>query len=110
TIGNDRVFAPEQPIAAGTQVVLEYTSQCGAESQPVSYEFTADLPGSIELGPAQLQILEQGTAYPGQQGEASFVRLVHVSGDLNGVASALMTHTFTVDGLPARRVVLNGTE
>jgi hypothetical protein len=111
SIGNDRVFAPEQPIAAGTSVVIEYQTECALEGVPQSYEVLVDPPGSIELGPAELQLLEQGTAYPGvPSDEASFVRVRHLSGDINGVATPLMTHTFLVDGLPARLGEINGQQ
>jgi len=111
TIGNDRVFAPEQPIAAGTSVVLEMTTPCSLEGVPGSYEILAEPHGPIELDPAQLQLLEQGTAYSGVPGdESSFVRVRHLPGDLNGVATPLMTHTFTVDGLPARLGEVNGQQ
>ena len=111
TIGNDRVFAPEEPIPAGTQAVLDYSFPCGAEARQHSFEFLADLHASIELQPAELQIVEQGIAYPGvPNDEASFVRLRHLSGDLNGAASALMTHTFTVDGMPARLGEVNSQQ
>lgn len=111
SIGNDRVFAPEQPIAAGTSVVLELANECSLEGVPQSYEILAEPHGSIELDPAQLQVLEQGTAYSGVPGdEASFVRVRHSSGDLNGVATPLMTHTFTVDGVPAQLGEVNGQQ
>jgi hypothetical protein len=101
TIGSDRVFAPEQPLAAGTSVVIEYENECALEV-PQSYEVLVDPPGSIELSPAELVLLEQGTSYPGVPSyEASFVRIRHVSGDTNGVATPLMTHTFSVDGQTA---------
>jgi hypothetical protein len=101
TIGNDRVFAPEQPLAAGTSVVIEYANECALDV-PQSYEVLVDPHGPIELAPAQLELLETGTSYPGvPSNEASFVRVRHLPGDLNGVATPLMTHTFLVDGLPA---------
>jgi hypothetical protein len=108
TIGNDRVFAPDQPIAATTELVLEYSSACGLERQAQTFEFMADQPEEIDLAPAQLEVVEQGLAYPGVAGsEASFVRIRHHTGDQNGAASALMTHTFRVDGLPARMIEIN---
>src|SRR5688572_14606694 len=108
TIGNDRVFAPEQPITAATELVLEYALSCGLEQQAQAFEFTADQPQEINLVPAQLVVVEQGIANPGMaNNEAGFVRLRHYTGDQNGAARALMTQTFTVDGLPARMVELN---
>ncbi len=110
TIGNDRVFAPEQPIAAGTSVVLEYATECALEGVPQSAELLADPPSSIELGPAELAVLERGTASPGLADEASFVRVRHFSGDANGTATPLMDHTYTVDGLPASLGEVNGQQ
>ena len=102
TIGNHRVFAPDAPIPQGAELVLEYSVDlaCAGASPPQQFEFTADVHGAIELRPAELEIVEEGTANPGQQDESSFVRLRYYSPDSNGAATHLMTSAFTVDGLP----------
>lgn len=107
TIGNDRVFAPDEAIAGNTDLVLEYTSDCGV---PSSFEFVATAPGSIELRPAELVIQEQGLSEPGLPGELSFVRLRYYSPDANGQAYSLMSDRFTVDGKPPVTVLVNGAE
>jgi hypothetical protein len=104
TIGADRVFAPEQPIAEGTQLVLEYSLECLSGPSPgtlqQTFEFMATAPGEIELNPAQLVIEEIGVRYPDTDNEAGFVRVRHAPGDANGNASSLMIHTYTIDGIP----------
>ena len=72
TIGKDQVFAPDAPIPENTEVVLEYSSDCGV---PSSYEFVAAAPGSIALRPAGHVIQEQDLSDPGQPGALSFIRL-----------------------------------
>lgn len=107
TIANDRVFAPEAPVPAGTELVLEYTSDCGVASE---FELIAAPHGELELRPAALVIDEQGLQNPGQLGEISFLRLRYYSPDVNGLAASLMSHRFTLDGHPVDTVTIDGTE
>ncbi|HTV25712.1 MAG TPA: hypothetical protein VMG12_43750 [Polyangiaceae bacterium] len=100
TIGSDRVFAPEQPIAEGTSVVLEYSTVCFGEPAQRTYEFTTTAAATIELVPAQLDVEESGVKGPGRNDEAAFVRVRHLSGDATGDASALMVHSYSIDGVP----------
>jgi hypothetical protein len=110
TIGNDRVFAPEQPIAEGTQLVLEYSIECIGEAPPQAYEFMTTAPAEIELMPARLEVEEKGVKQPGRDGETSFVRVRHWPGDANGAASSLMNHAYTVDGVPVWHRQLDGVD
>jgi hypothetical protein len=114
TIGNDRVFAPEEPIAESTQLVLEYSIPCiGLEPSntlPQTFEFMTTAPGEIELIPARLEIEETGVRHPGRDSETSFVRVRHWPGDGNGNASSLMKHTYTVDGLPVWSRQIDGVD
>lgn len=98
SVASDRVFVPDAAVVAGTELVLEYTSDCGVRS---SYAFLAAPHGALELRPAALVIDEQGVMSPGQPGELSFVRLQYYSPDANGVGYALMSQRFTLDGDPA---------
>jgi hypothetical protein len=112
TIANDRVFAPEQPIAEGTQLVLEYSIECigGLPRTQQTFEFVTTAPAEIELIPARLEIEETGVRAPGRDGETSFVRVRHWPGDANGSASPLMNHTYTVDGWPVWPRQLDGVD
>src|SRR5688572_15506772 len=101
TIGNDRVFAPDAPIAPETNLVLEYEESCydGSEA-PVLGEFAfrtfEHLP--ITLQPGELFVAEYGVAYPGQgNNEFGFVR-VQVRPSADYAAEHLMTHTLSIDG------------
>ena len=107
TIERDRVFVPDAPIPAGTELVLEYTSSCGA---PSSFEFVAAPHGALELRPGALLIEEEGAAHPGQIGEQSYVRVRYYSPDTNGLGEALMSHRFTVDGEPALLTRVGGVD
>lgn len=112
TIGGDRVFAAEQPIAEGTQLVLEYSLQCYGEpppeTLPQTFEFMTSVHSELEFNPGRLEIEETGVKYPGHDGETSFVRVRHWPGESNGDTSLLMDHTFTVDGQPTWLLQLNG--
>jgi hypothetical protein len=107
-VEGDRVFAPEQPIAEGTAVVLEYSTLCFGEPARQTFELTTTAPGAIELEPARLTVQERGVAGPGRFDEASFVRVRHWPGDTNGVASPLMIHSASVDGVPVGTVDVAG--
>jgi MYXO-CTERM domain-containing protein len=105
TIGNDRVFAPDAPIAPETYVILEYDYACHAGNQAPpergTFEFWTVEFNSIALQPARLFVREYGVADPGvDNNEAGFVRLGMDSPDANYSATHLMTHTATIDGLP----------
>lgn len=101
TVGSDRVFAPDQPIAAGTHVVLKYRPSClSADDGPaeIEYAFTTGAAFTAVL-PAEpsLEITEQG-----QGGERSraLVKL-HYAQDASGGAEALahlIALTVAVDG------------
>jgi hypothetical protein len=114
TIGTDRVFAPEQPIADGTQLVLEYSLQCYGDPPPQTllqtFEFMTSAPVELAFNPGRLEIEEVGVRQPGRDGETSFVRVRHWPGESNGDTSLLMTHTSKVDGVPASPLQLNGLE
>jgi hypothetical protein len=108
TIGTDRVFAPEQPIAEGTQLVLEYSAQCSPEPLEYEFEFMASAPVAMEFNPGRLEIAEVGVRQPGRDGETSFVRVRHWPGASNGDTSFLMGHSSRVDGVPVWPLELNG--
>lgn len=108
TIGTDRVFAPEQPIAPNTSVVLEYATRCGTELQPGSFEFLATEHGTLELQPAVLQVVERGNTYSSSERETSFARVRYQAPDANGYAATLMRHTFTVGGAEVGLSEVNG--
>jgi hypothetical protein len=108
TIGTDRVFAPEQPIAEGTQLVLEYTVPCLPEPLQQQFEFMASAPVAMEFNPGRLEIEEVGVRHPGRDGETSFVRVRHWPGASNGDTSFLMGHASRVDGVPVWPLQLNG--
>lgn len=114
TIGTDRVFAPEQPIAEGTQLVLEYSLQCYGDPQPQTlpqtFEFMASAAVELAFNPGRLEVEEVGVRQPGRDGETSFVRVRHWPGESNGDTSLLMTHTAEVDGVPASPLQLNGLD
>jgi hypothetical protein len=110
TIGTDRVFAPEQPIAEGTQVVLEYSLQCYGDPPPQTFEFMTSAHVELAFNPGRLEIEEIGVRQPGHDAETSFVRVRHWPGESNGDTSLLMTHTSKVDGVPAPPLQLNGLE
>src|SRR5690606_15209219 len=111
TVGGDRVFAPDEAVEPGTELVLEYEASCVGEtpSMPLTYAFMVDEPADVELRPAELQIAEQGVAYPGlTNNEAAFFRLRYYPPDANGAALHLMDHTATVDGKPFRVSIRGG--
>jgi hypothetical protein len=111
TIGGDRVFAPEQPIAEGTQLVLDYSIQCvGGPPQTLAqtFEFMTSIHSEMAFNPGRLEVEEIGIRYPGRDNETSFVRVRYWPGESNGDTSALMSHSYTVDGLPVWLQLLNG--
>jgi hypothetical protein len=111
TIGNDRIFAPEAPVAEGTELVLEYESQCPLPpASPSSFSFLVSAPGAPELRPAALEIAERGTSHPIGEGETSFVRLAYYGPDVSGISYPIITDRFTVDGLPARLRLVDSQE
>jgi hypothetical protein len=113
TIGNDRVFASDAPIAPETYVILEYDFSCyGGNEAPLergTFEFWTVEPNSIVLRPARLYVREYGVAYPGvENSETGFVRVGMDSPDVNYSAKHLMTHTATIDGLPVSNWPITG--
>lgn len=101
TIGGDRVFAPDAPIAPETNVVLEYEEACyGDVVSPAVKQFAfrtmEHLP--ITLQPARLFVAEYGVASPGvEDSERAFVR-VELEPSAGHAAEHLLRHTLTIDG------------
>jgi hypothetical protein len=104
TIGNDRVFAPDAPIAPETNVVLEYELSCYDGTEPpergeFAFRTFEHLP--VTLQPGRLFVEEYGVASPGQENsEHGFVR-VKLQPSVNYAAEHLMTHTLSIDGEPS---------
>ena len=104
TIGSDRVFTPDAPIAEATDVVLEFELACSGDAVasgrgPGTFEFRTYNFRSVVLAPARLFVREYGVSDPGIESyETAFVRLGMDSPDVNHTATHLMTHTATVDG------------
>jgi hypothetical protein len=112
-LGDDRVFAPDEPLAEGTDAELVYTPRCKPigqepqEPQPVVYAFHAGIAGEYEPRPGELELTEQGLRYPRQANEASFVEVRYYTPEVTGGAFHLMEHFATIDGLP---IALGGIE
>lgn len=104
-LGDDRVFAPDEPLAEGTDAELVYTPRCRsvgpepAQPQPVVYAFHAGIAGQYEPRPGSLELTAQGLRYPRQASEASFVEARYYTPEVTGGAFHLMEHHATIDGL-----------
>lgn len=100
-MGRDRVFAPDAPVAAGTELTLSYELECGRERSEGEYTFRVGPPATVELRKAELTLYEVGTRDPGSAwNEAAFVRVRYGSPESSGNAGHLIQSTVTIDGRP----------
>lgn len=100
-VGKDRVFAPDEPIAPGTEVQLDYTLECGNGPMQQSYAFKTYAHEEVSLRDAELAIEARGIAYPGDRtNEAGFVELRYYDPE-DGTAYYLIDRSATIDGKPA---------
>lgn len=99
-LGGDRVFAPDAPIPANTDVVLEYREHCydGPASESSTFSFHTTEAAEIELRPALLTLEEQGTLFQGDQVAAAFIRLRHQGPVANAALLPLLSSQVWVDG------------
>jgi hypothetical protein len=108
-IGGTRVFAPDEPIAPGTSVVLEYDWNCyrGCESenegparpgQEFAFQTYEHLP--LTLQPGVLWVEEHGVEMYGYEPIMTFgfVRARLRSPSVEGSAEHLMSHVLYIDG------------
>jgi hypothetical protein len=105
SMGQDRVFAPDAPVAAGTELTLHYEFRCGDPRKlhrgQGKFTFEVGPPSSIELRGASLTLYEQGTRDPGSAyNESGFVRLRYLDPESSGNAGHLIQSTVTLDGRP----------
>ena len=106
-IGGFRVFAPDAPIAEGTEVVVEYSLVCTPHRRspgptPIeSFTFTAGRHEEREYELGAISITERGIRRPGiPDSEVSFVRVQLPVYLIEGNAdySDLVRHAVTLDG------------
>ena len=103
TIGSDRVFAPDSPVANGTDLLLSFESRCERLREkpwPVTYSFKVGPSATQELRPPELGVIEVGTRYPGTSNEAGFVRLEYFEPDAASTSHHLIDTEVTIDGRP----------
>jgi hypothetical protein len=111
-IGGRLVFAPIEPIAEGTEVVVEYAMDCSFGRPPPippplqTLRFTASRheQRAYELG--ALEVTERGISSPGKpNSEVGFVRVqlpMHLTKGGYVEYSDLVRHEATLDGIPIR--------
>lgn len=100
TLAGDRVFAPEAPIPANTDVVLEYRETCndGSAGQTSTFAFHTTEAAAVELRSAELTIEEQGPLVQGGEVTGVFVRLRHQAPVANADLLPLLSSQVWVDG------------
>jgi hypothetical protein len=100
-IGTDEVFAPERPVAAGKRLVFHYQHRCMGKLVEGAHKFVTGPTVKPELRPAELQVVEQGTRYPGDpRNESRFYRLHYYSPDAGPGVTHLLETTAALDGRP----------
>ncbi|HEX6278153.1 MAG TPA: hypothetical protein VFZ53_34145 [Polyangiaceae bacterium] len=103
TIGRDRVFAPDTPVANGTDLLLSYESRCERSREkpsPATYSFKVGPSATQEFRPPELATIEVGTRYPGTWNEGGFVRVEYYEPDAAATSHHLIDTEVTIDGRP----------
>lgn len=109
TIGNDRVFAPDEPIPPDTLVVLTYPSHaCGGDADKIDFAFRTRESQEIALQAGRVVPREYGVVSPGSLTFTSNVNSLAFqrfsfdgSYDTTGAARHLTDFEVSVDGQPA---------
>jgi hypothetical protein len=105
-VGGHRFLAPDEPIAEGTEVVVEYSPDCSlnAATVPVeSFSFTASRHDELEAEIGDIYVAERGIFQPGVvDSERSFVRVRLPTYQTKGDDSYpdLIRYEATLDGAP----------
>lgn len=98
-IAGDRVFAPDQPVPAGVELVVHYQQRCLGKILEQTQAFKTGSPVEPMLRPAESQIVEEGTRYPGDtRNESRFYRIRYYSPDAASGITHLLETVATVDG------------
>lgn len=98
-IAGDRVFAPDQPVPAGVELVVHYQQRCLGKILEQTQAFKTASPAEPMLRPAESQIVEEGTRYPGDtRNESRFYRVRYYSPDAASGVTHLLETVATIDG------------
>jgi hypothetical protein len=105
-VGQDRVYAPIEPIPADTVVVLTYPSNtCGwGQASKLTYLFQTRQASNLQLQAAQLTVSEYGlvsagpTEFATDVGPIAFQHLAYGSLDAAGATTHLIDIDVSVDG------------
>jgi hypothetical protein len=102
TIGSDKVFAPDEPIPAGTSVVVEYDWKCRGAPVHTADEFTTIEATEVEQRAPDLAVLRRGLENAIAGRETPFVDFEYYNTDARGSLYHLIDVTATIDGMPTR--------
>lgn len=98
TLGEHQVFAPVEPVPAGTEVELQYNSACQPETS-LQYRFRTSEPKVMELREARLVLEGHDRMPPDAAGPHEMITRVRYEGPSeNGAADHLTDVIVRVDG------------